>query len=92
MCKIIQLSIPFEDVVRVVHPVSCAVDSPLGGASRAPRGMSLNPCSDCPMFGMCDSDECGMLLHEIDVPKEDLYKHVSFEDWLDDWEASMIDE
>ena len=30
--------------------------------------VNLNPCKECPMKGLCDSDECGMKGFPLDSP------------------------
>lgn len=49
-----------------------------------PRGVNestifVDPCKACPLRGLCAPDECGFLLHPIDVDKPE---EMDFEEWL----------
>lgn len=51
-----------------------------------PRGtinstLTLDPCKECPLKGICPSDDCGMHLYELDEPEEN---YTPFSDWLYD--------
>ena len=51
-----------------------------------PRGtinstLALDPCKECPLRGLCPSDDCGMKLYDIDEQEEN---YTSFTDWLQD--------
>ena len=51
-----------------------------------PRGtinstLALDPCKECPLQGLCPSDDCGMKLYDIDEQEEN---YTPFTDWLQD--------
>ena len=40
----------------------------------APMNTIQNPCIRCRMRGLCDNDECGMKLYELDAAKSPIRK------------------
>ena len=51
-----------------------------------PRGtinstLALDPCKECPLWGLCPSDDCGMKLYDTDEQEEN---YTPFTDWLQD--------
>lgn len=51
-----------------------------------PRGtinstLALDPCKECPLRGLCPSDDCGMKLYALDEQEEN---YTPFTDWLQD--------
>lgn len=42
--------------------------------------MTLDPCRSCPLRELCEPDNCGMKLYDVDVPEQD---YMPFADWVD---------
>lgn len=42
--------------------------------------LTLDPCRSCPLRELCDRDNCGMKLYDVDVPEQE---YMPFEDWVD---------
>lgn len=59
MAQIIQLSLNFGQApVSEPQPIR---ETPQGD-------LPLNPCINCSLNGLCDSDDCGMHLFSLDTP------------------------
>lgn len=42
--------------------------------------MTLDPCRSCPLRELCEPDNCGQKLYDVDVPEQE---YTPFEDWVD---------
>lgn len=42
--------------------------------------LTLDPCRSCPLRELCDPDNCGMKLYDVDVPE---LEYMPFNDWVD---------
>lgn len=79
MAKIIQLSLDFAGVCTPAPSAPrCPVDSVISDtcadydAAALRQGLDLvphGPCKSCPLRGLCDPDDCGMLGFHIDSSK-----------------------
>lgn len=41
--------------------------------------MTLDPCRSCPLRELCEPDNCGMKLYDVDVPEQE---YSPFADWV----------
>lgn len=79
MAKIIQLSLDFAEVCTPAPSAPrCPIDSVISDtcadydAAALRQGIDLvphGPCKSCPLRGLCDPDDCGMLGFHIDSSK-----------------------
>lgn len=79
MAKIIQLSLNFAGACAPAPAVQmCAADSVCSDTCADYDAMALRqgidfkpvgPCKSCPLRGLCDPDDCGMLGFHIDSSK-----------------------
>lgn len=42
--------------------------------------MTLDPCRSCPLRELCEPDNCGMKLYDVDVPEQE---YTPFANWVD---------